>query len=86
LTKVTPIRSCVGCGKRRAKKELVRLAVGDARMTVDPTGKSVGRGAYLCPRIDCFDAALKKNRLPGETRVLRQEFEQYIKDRSEANA
>jgi uncharacterized protein len=86
LVKVTPIRSCVGCGSKRAKTELVRLTVTGSRPAVDPTGRSAGRGAYLCRRIDCFDAAVKKKRLPGDRRILRQEFEQHIKDRSEANA
>jgi len=30
---------------------------------VDSTGKLSGRGAYICPDIACFDAAIKGKRL-----------------------
>ena len=39
---------------------IVRTAQG---VEVDSTGKKPGRGAYLCHQADCWQEALRKNRL-----------------------
>ncbi len=60
----TPVRTCVVCGMKAAKGELIRVVrttVG--RVEVDTTGKTPGRGAYLCQSESCWEKALKKNRL-----------------------
>lgn len=47
--KKLPLRTCVGCGLIRPKRELVRMVVtDDGMLQIDPTGKAKGRGAYLC--------------------------------------
>ncbi len=56
-----PVRSCLGCGARRAKRELVRFVNKDAALAVDPSGLTAGRGAYLCYDKKCFLRAFKKN-------------------------
>lgn len=58
---------CAGCGGRFAKEALVRFTVvGDTgetdRITIDGGGKSSGRGAYICRRLECFDTATGKRR------------------------
>jgi predicted RNA-binding protein YlxR (DUF448 family) len=59
-TNHVPIRTCLGCGLRRPKKELVRIVVIDGILMVD-VGKTLpGRGAYLCPRGECVNRLLKK--------------------------
>jgi len=30
---------------------------------IGPKGKKVGRGAYLCPKLECWETGLTKNRL-----------------------
>ena len=35
----------------------------DGNIEVDVTGKKAGRGAYLCPTAECWEAGLKGNRL-----------------------
>jgi hypothetical protein len=30
---------------------------------IDTTGKKTGRGAYLCPAVDCWETGLKSGRL-----------------------
>jgi len=40
---------------------VVRLPAGGVEL--DPTGKKAGRGAYVCRRSACWEAALKKGRL-----------------------
>jgi predicted RNA-binding protein YlxR (DUF448 family) len=57
----TPQRSCVACGQKHAKKTLVRIVrTPQGAVTVDLTGKSPGRGAYLCRAPACWDRGMKK--------------------------
>lgn len=62
----TPIRSCVVCRQtsdKRALLRVVRLPEKDGGQVVaDPTGKRAGRGAYVCPEIDCIEKAQKQRR------------------------
>ena len=59
-----PQRTCVACGKVMAKRQLVRLVrTADNQIGIDSTGKSTGRGAYLCPAPECWENGLKGNRL-----------------------
>ena len=44
-----PQRTCVACRQTGAKRQLVRVVrAPDGSVTIDPTGKRSGRGAYLC--------------------------------------
>lgn len=59
-----PERMCVGCRAMKPKKELIRVvAPAEGPVSVDRTGKSPGRGAYLCPDPACLAQALKGKRL-----------------------
>jgi predicted RNA-binding protein YlxR (DUF448 family) len=55
-----PIRTCLGCGQQRPKRELVRIAVMDRVLTIDEGARLPGRGAYLCRRQECVSRLLKK--------------------------
>lgn len=47
-TKRVPLRTCVVTREVLPKRELIRIAATkDGRVSVDPTGKAHGRGAYL---------------------------------------
>jgi len=59
-TNHVPIRTCLGCGQQRPKKELVRIVIKDGRLMVDDEARLPGRGAYLCPRAGCVNLLLKK--------------------------
>ncbi len=62
--KKIPLRVCIGCREKLPKKELVRLVrTPENEVVLDTTGKKPGRGAYICPREDCFKKALKGKRL-----------------------
>lgn len=50
---------CIACREGRPKKELVRVIATEDGLSVDETGKAHGRGAYLCPNVDCLDKAKK---------------------------
>lgn len=59
-----PQRTCVGCREVKAKRELIRVVRRPTgEVEVDFTGKLSGRGAYICPNVDCLRAAVKGRRL-----------------------
>ena len=60
-----PTRTCLGCGRKRAKHEMVRIVrTAEAAVEVDRTGKRAGRGGYLCPRPTCWETGiLREGRL-----------------------
>lgn len=60
-TKKVPMRRCIGCMESRPKQELLRLVLTpEGNVMLDTTGKANGRGAYLCPKSECFTVARKK--------------------------
>jgi predicted RNA-binding protein YlxR (DUF448 family) len=53
-------RTCVACRTERDKRDLVRIVRGsDGAVSLDPTGKALGRGAYLCADPACWTKAAK---------------------------
>jgi uncharacterized protein len=54
----------VGCRKRAAKGELLRVTAGtvDGHPAVlpDPTGTAPGRGAHLHPTSECYELAVRR--------------------------
>ena len=59
-----PQRTCVACRETANKRGLVRIVrTPEGRVQVDLTGKANGRGAYLHESHECWQAALKKDRL-----------------------
>jgi len=59
-----PQRTCVGCRTVKAKRELIRIVRRPTgEVEIDFTGKLPGRGAYICPSIECLRAAVKGRRL-----------------------
>ena len=61
MAKKIPMRMCVSCRERFAKKELIRVvATPDGQTVIDPTGRMPGRGAYVCHNPECMKKALEK--------------------------
>lgn len=59
-----PERSCVACGNKIPKRELVRIVRSpQGEVSVDLGGKAPGRGAYLCAENACWTLALSRGRL-----------------------
>ena len=59
-----PERTCVGCRQVKVKQELIRVVrLGDGSVEIDTSGKKRGRGAYLCPREECWQSGLGGGRL-----------------------
>ena len=62
--KHVPLRTCLGCRRRRAKRELVRLVRrADGVVVRDASGGAAGRGAYVCADAACLERLLKGGRL-----------------------
>jgi uncharacterized protein len=58
-----PIRTCIGCRKRRKKSEMIWLAQSPGGvLRVNEKKPHQGRGFYLCPDPGCSAMARKKNR------------------------
>ena len=59
-----PVRTCIACGAKKNKKEMVRLVLdADGFLIRDDVGKIGGRGAYVCPAHGCWQRLKKGNRL-----------------------
>lgn len=64
------MRKCVATGEMRPKKELVRIVRSkEGEVSVDPTGKKSGRGAYLSKDKEAVLLAKKKHILANQLEV-----------------
>lgn len=74
-----PLRTCVGCRRKRSQAELIRVAqqpTGEVEI-----GREVpGRGAYLCPDRSCIEQAVRSGRLSHALR-LKGPFPEVTADR-----
>ena len=81
MQKKIPMRQCMGCRERKAKKEMIRVVRGtDGNVSLDFGGKLNGRGAYVCPDPECLKKAGKTRSLE---RCLETEIPQLVYDRLE---
>jgi len=86
IRKHIPQRTCVACRKVKAKRELIRLVrISNGNVEVDTSGKKAGRGAYLCPTLECWEIGLKTDRLEYTLRITltqenREQLTRYGKD------
>ena len=59
-----PMRQCVGCQEMKSKKEMIRVIhTNEQELLLDATGKKNGRGAYICPDLECLKKAVKNKGL-----------------------
>ena len=48
----------------KSKKEMIRvLKTTEDEIVIDATGRKNGRGAYICPSMECFKKAVKSKGL-----------------------
>ena len=58
------MRTCVSCGAKRNKKEMVRFVLSQDKEPVrDDTGHRAGRGAYACRAPSCVETLTDRRRL-----------------------
>jgi hypothetical protein len=59
-----PVRTCVACGAKRDKKEMVRFVVTQEKTLMrDDSGHGAGRGAYACRVSACVETLMDRWRL-----------------------
>ncbi|MTD30239.1 RNase P modulator RnpM [Planomicrobium sp. YIM 101495] len=74
LQKKIPLRKCVATGEMYPKKEMTRVVRSkEGEVTVDPTGKKSGRGAYVSKTEEAIDLAKKR-------KVLDKQLEAQVPD------
>ncbi len=65
-----PMRMCVGCREMKEKKTLIRVVRSpEGEVSLDPTGKKSGRGAYVCRNADCLKRAIRQKQLERQLEV-----------------
>lgn len=75
----TPIRTCIGCGAKKEKNDLLRVGVREGRPVLDSNKSLSGRGAYICAREQCVSLLLKrKGRLGHVLRISLSRKEEEI--------
>ncbi|NJQ07671.1 YlxR family protein [Streptomyces lonarensis] len=55
-----PERTCVGCRRRSAQNDLLRVALDGNTCVPDLRGTLPGRGAYVHPVSACLESALRR--------------------------
>ena len=64
MQKKIPMRQCLGCREMKPKKELIRVVRSpENEISLDFKGKANGRGAYICPEMDCLKKAIRGHAL-----------------------
>ena len=64
MPKKIPMRTCIGCGAVKPKKELIRIVLTqEGELLADRTGRANGLGAYLCDDSACLEKAIRKKSL-----------------------
>jgi predicted RNA-binding protein YlxR (DUF448 family) len=84
VQKKIPLRKCVATGEMKPKKEMIRIVRSkEGTVSIDPTGKKSGRGAYLSKDKEAILLAKKTNALSRHLNVqiddsLYSELMEYI--------
>jgi len=64
MPKKSPIRTCISCGTKRNKLELIRLVLDeDDSLIKDSKIVRKGRGVYICNSPQCYKKLLSNRRL-----------------------
>lgn len=54
----------------KSKKEMIRVLKNpQGEITLDATGKKNGRGAYVCPSVECLRKAIKSKGLERSFKI-----------------
>ncbi len=66
-----PMRTCIGCNKKKDKKQLLRIVITEEGIVLDERGRMNGRGAYMCDDPACMEKAVRGHRF---NRTFRRAF------------
>jgi uncharacterized protein len=67
--KHVPQRTCIACRQVAGKRALLRLVRTEQGVEIDATSKLPGRGAYLHPYQNCWQAVLRGGRIEQALRT-----------------
>ena len=87
--KKIPLRQCIGCGEMKSKKEMIRvIKTAEDQILLDATGRKNGRGAYLCPSMECLKKAVKSRGLERSFKMAipKEVYEALEKEKREHDA
>ena len=60
----------MGCQEVQDKRSLIRVVRSpEGEISIDLTGRKAGRGAYLCPKAECLEKAIKTKALERSLEV-----------------
>jgi len=77
-----PLRKCVVTGEMLPKKSMIRIVRSkEGEVSVDPTGKKSGRGAYISKSEETVELARKKNSLERqlEVKIPEEVYEELLR-------
>ncbi len=81
MQKKIPQRQGMGCRERKNKRDMIRVVRSpEGNVSLDFGGKMNGRGAYICPQLDCLKKAIRSKALD---RSLEVTIPQDVYDRLE---
>ncbi|MHB1970473.1 MAG: YlxR family protein [Candidatus Dormibacteria bacterium] len=63
------MRTCVGCRETHSKWGMIRLCRTGETLDLDPDGRAPGRGAYICAKMECWEAAGRRRALQRALRL-----------------
>ena len=70
MQKKIPQRQCMGCRERKSKREMIRVVRSpEGNVSLDFGGKMNGRGAYICPNMECLKKAIRSKSLDRSLEV-----------------
>ncbi len=69
----TPMRMCIACRQMKPKGELLKIVKNENSAELDAMQKKFGRGAYICKKAECLEAAKKR-------RALSKHFKMPVSD------
>ena len=90
----SPVRTCVGCRKRAAKAELLRVVAevreGEVHLVPDVKRRASGRGAHLHPSVQCLEQAVRRRAFTRALRVsggslVTTALEELVRQRAQAD-
>ncbi len=94
-TRHIPTRSCVSCGLKLPKGQLIRIFRNpEGPLQVDPAGEGAGRGAYLCGAASCWERGVKKGVLErglksplsaADKEYLRNFYQENLQEKPQVN-
>ena len=86
--KKVPLRQCIGCQEMKSKKEMIRvIKTAEDEIMLDATGRKNGRGAYLCPSMECLKKAVKGKGLERSFKMaIPKEVYETLEKETEANS